>query len=393
MSFSYVLAYGAQKRIKSLRLTPNISFAQHDIIVKAGVVFPGWTFVTRGLFALGSKELVMTVKCKSSEVAEAFKTGGRSFPESILHLFANIYEDHFANAVDGHLDEAMWYEWPQFDGDEPQHFLGDSQWVAFVFGPPDYLGYADLEGLFAGNQPYMSIQSILADEFELAKRFGVTRLMALMGQHLQAYPWPRFIDRERSSAIPAGIDVTKAREENKVFEAGEQVVLSELCAVLDLKSKTVSLRIPQHQLILIKAHFDALPTNSGVIFNLTFAPHADSHLYWNPLASSSPSEYHFIKKINASPEEEPKVELLGGSFLAIVPRGASDFITVHEDGFVAMISNLSWTVLRQCLSDGLDCKIKSDLPQGLTLDLTFADDDLPEEEAAPESISQATSSS
>lgn len=335
---------------------------------------------------------MLTVKCKAGEIAEAFKTGGRSFPESILHLFANIYDDHFANSEEGKLDEAMWYEWPQFEGDQPQHFLGDTKWVAFIFGPPDYLGYADLEGLFIGNQPYMSIQSIFADEFELAKRFGVTRLMALMGQHLQAYPWPRFIDRERKSAIPAGIDVTKAREENKVFEAGEQVVLSELCAVLDIKAKTVSLRIPQHQVILLKAHLDTLGSGSGVIFNLTFAPHADSHLYWNPLAASSPSEYHFIKKATTNPQEEPTVELIGGSFLAIVPRGASDFITVHEDGFVAMISSLSWTVLRQCLSDGLDCKIKSDLPQGLLLDLTFSDDDLPEEEATTNPAEASSSS-
>lgn len=363
-------------------------------MVKAGAVQPAWTFVTRGLFALGSKELVLTVKCKAGEVAEAFKTGGRSFPESILHLFANIYDDHFANSVEGHLDEAMWYEWPQFEGDEPQHFLGESKWTAFIFGPADYLGYADLEGLFIGNQPYMSIQPIMADEYELAKRFGVTRLMAMMGQHLQAYPWPRYVERERHSVIPAGVDVTKAREGNKVFEAGEQVVLSELCAVLDLKSKTISLRIPQHQVILIKSHLDTLSPSSGIIFNLTFAPHADSHLYWNPTSTSSPSEYHFIKKASHSPQDEPKVELLGGSFLAIVPRGASDFITVHEDGFVAMISTLSWTVLRQCLSDGLDCKIKSDLEQGLQLDLTFADDDLPEDEVqVSEQPEQASSSS
>lgn len=328
---------------------------------------------------------MLTVKCSGAEVAEAFKTKGRSFPESILHLFANIYDDHFGSDAEGHLDEAMWYEWPQYEGDDAQYFLGESKWVAFLFGPADYLGYADLEGLFLGNQPYMSIQPIFADEFELAKRFGATRLMAMMGEHGSSFPWPRCLERERKTVLPPGLDVSKARDDSRIFDAGEHVVLSELCAVLDLDKKIVSLRVPMHQVALIKTHLDSLSPNSGLIFTLTFAPHADSHFFWKP--GAPPSEYHFIKRSqaqSADAEDQHKVQLVGGSFLAIVPRGSSDFVTVHEDGFVAMISPLSWNVLRQCLSNGLDCKIKSDVSQGLELDLSFADDDLPEENPEPE---------
>lgn len=366
---------------RRLWLTGLLCCLKHDVVVKTGSVQPAWTFVTRGLFEKGSKELVMTLKCAPGEIAEAFKTGGRNFPEAVLHLFANIYEDHFDNAEEGHIDEAMWYEWPHFEGAESPYFLGKAKWTSFIFGPADYLGYSDLEGLFLGQQPYMSVQPIFEDEYQIAKHFGVTRVMAMMGQHLQAYPWPRVVDRDRPSVIPSNIDAAKCRSENKVFDAGEQVVLSDLCAVLDLEKKSVSIRIPQHQVPLIKAHLDELAPSSGLIFNLTLAPHADSHLYWNPSSKTSSSEFHFIKKPTSTGSEgEPKPTLIGGSFIAFVPRGTSDFITIHEDGFVAMVSPLSWTALRQCLSNGINCKIASDLPSGLELDLAFSDDDLPEDE-------------
>lgn len=340
----------------------------------------------------------MTLKCMPGEVAEAFKSGGRNFPEAVLHLFANIYEDHFDSSEEGHLDEAMWYEWPHFEGAESPYFLNKHKWTSFIFGPADLLGYPDLEDLFIGQRPYMSIQPIFEDEFEIAKHFGVTRVMAMMAQHLQAYPWPRVVDRDRASVIPSGIDPAKARAENKVFDAGEQVVLSDLCAVLDLDKKSISIRIPQHQVPLIKTYLDALAPNSGLIFNLTIAPHADSHLYWNPSSKTSSSEFHFIKKPSTSPQEaEYKPTLIGGSFIAFVPRGASDFVTIHEDGFVAMVSAISWSALRQCLSNSINCKIASDLPSGFELDLSFADDDLPEDEQPEEEVDpsepQASSSS
>jgi hypothetical protein len=351
----------------------------HDVVAKAGAVYPAWTFVTRGLFELGNKEMVMTLKCTPGEVAQAFKTSGRNFPEAVLHLFANIYDDHFAESGEGHIDEAMWYEWPKLEGAESPFFLDKANWGAFIFGPPDYLGYSDLDGLFIGNRPYMSIQPIFEDEWAIMKHFGATRIIAMMGQHLQSYPWPRFVDRDRRSVIPSTLNLESVVANNKVFDAGEQVVLSDLCAVLDLEKKSIGLRFPLHQVDLIKSHLDTLANNSGLIFNLTIAPHADSHLYWNPDAKSS-KEFHFIKKNNNSgQEEDQKPQLIGGSFIAFVPRGASDLITVHEDGFVAMISQLSWTALRQCLSNGLDCKIQSDFPEGFELDLSFADDDLPEE--------------
>jgi hypothetical protein len=359
--------------------------SQHDIVTTGSKVSPAWTFVTRGLYEFGNKEMVLTLKCTAGEVAEAFKTSGRSFPEAVLHLFANIYDDHFGPSGEGHLDEAMWYEWPAIEGDASQYFLDKAGWSAFILGPPDYLGYSDLEGLFIGKRPYLALQPIFEDEYAIVKRFGAARVMALMGQSLSAYPWPRFVDRDRKTVIPSNVDLAKILSEHKVFDAGEQVLLSDLCAVLSLASKSITVRIPQHQVDLIKKHIDSLAPTQGFIFNLTIAPHADSHLYWNPSPDAKPGELSFMKRpSSAVDDQKDELNLVGGSFLAFMPRGTSDYITVHEDGFIAMISPISWTALRQCLSNGLNCKIASDINTGFELDIGFADDDLPEEEMVEE---------
>lgn len=327
--------------------------------------------------------MLLTLRCLPGEMPDAFKSNGRNFPEAVLHLFANIFDEHFAQDGEGHLEEAMWYEWPEIEGAESPYFLNKEKWTAVIFGPPDYLGYADLDGLFVGKRPYLSIQPVFEDEFEIVKRFGAARVMALFGQVLQAYPWPRHVDRTRTSVIPANVDPNKALTESKVFDAGEQVLLSDLCAVLDVEKRSISVRLPQHQVALLKEHIDSLPPASGFIFNLTFAPHADTHLYWNTMQKGS-DKFSTIKRPRPEGEEAPKENLIGGSFLAFVPRGATDLITVHEDGFVAMISSISWGVLRQCLSNGLNCKIASDLPAGYELDISFADDDIPDDEEVDE---------
>lgn len=193
--------------------------------------------------------------------------------------------------------------------------------------------------------------------------------MALLGQNFDQYPWPRWVDRIRSSVIPQDLSI-ESMINSKIFDSGPQVLLSELYATFDVKTKIVSLKFSNHQINQLNQFLTSISPDSSVIFNLTFSPEADSHFFWDPKKSTTLAGiYSTIKR-----KDNQNFQTIGASFICFISSSKSDLVIAHEDGFVVMLKSENWATIRQCLSQGFNCRIKSDSDLGVELDIMFIDE-------------------
>lgn len=89
---------------------------------------------------------------------------------------------------------------------------------------------------------------------------------------------------------------------------------------------------------------EKVPEESVLIFCLGFDSSADCQLVWQPMKSEG---------IHAISAPGSKGERLGGSYIAFVPSQKADYGVIFEDGFIVMLTNQSWTILRKCLVTGV----------------------------------------
>lgn len=84
------------------------------------------------------------------------------------------------------------------------------------------------------------------------------------------------------------------------------------------------------------------------MFRLGFDSFADCHLVWQPTKSEG---------IQAISCPGSKGERLGGSYIAFVPSQKADYALIYEDGFIVMLTNESWSLLKKCFITGLKSSV------------------------------------
>lgn len=88
-------------------------------------------------------------------------------------------------------------------------------------------------------------------------------------------------------------------------------------------------------------------------------------------------------------------DIFGGAFVGFVPQQPMDETILYEDGmtccidptltsskgFMVMLSDGSWSLLRKCLAQGRNCLIQSDTEKGLNAQIQFLDEESEKAEA------------
>lgn len=289
----------------------------HDMPT-SGEPIPCWSYVTEGLIAYKQKELVLTLQRASNETPAAY-------PREPLALFVAIGK----LAQEGRLVDVG----------------GVTQ-----FGAETFLGYHLTyiwpQPLAGVTIPRSALQVILVteDEVKAVMEFGVTRLMARLGQASSYYPCPPWSDRKRPGLSFAEMRQCSLLARIQGYHASGASVL--------IESQQTILRVLRQTHDRLAAALTQLPTNSVFALLTDLDSQADGCLTWEVGQSVATA----ITPPNSSGAR------LSGCFVIFVPEQQKTKILLKEDGVVVMLTDRAWSHLRSGLLEHKDITVST--PEG-----------------------------
>ena len=274
----------------------------HEMRPRTGAV-PCLTYVTEGLEAFDQRELAFTLVHAGGEV-----------PQAPLGLLAQIGQ----LAAQGRLVEA---------GGLTE--LGPTG----AFGQPNLRGFAyqtawPMEGVTLPPRA-LSMIALFGDEIETAKRFGTLRVLARLGRAHNFWPTAPWCSLDRTSIAPPT---------PTILENVATAHVAGTSAVLD--GEHVILRVDRRVCARLQAGLP--PPDIALALLLVLDPRADACLVWSPGQTSAEA----ISVPNGTGTR------ISGCFIAFVPQQERDVANPFEDGFAAMLTDASWTRVREALFAG-----------------------------------------
>jgi hypothetical protein len=270
---------------------------------------PCWTYVSDGLRAHGQDELVFTLRRDAGEEAV-------EFPHDPFRLFVQVLQ----LAQSGQIVQA---------GDTTQ------------FGSNGFLGHHGLayvaphtyEGVELSS-PSLAAILLSGEEVDAANAFGVTRVMARLGQTEQHYPCPPWSDRTRP---PIRFDKTM---QDSVLAQTTRLRCPGASACIE--SRRIVLRLGPSSGAELVNRLTGLTSDAPIALLTALDRSADGCLVWEP-GQTEPS---------AITPPDSRGERLSGCFLLFVPGQDEDAGRVLEDGLMLLLTEGSWTKLKAALEVG-----------------------------------------
>ena len=283
----------------------------HTITAREGMI-PCRSFVTVGLIDLGQKEIVLTLRRLPDEPPDPC-------PDEPLRLLSSIYQ----LASKGKIVNI---------GDFTQ--LGERTFYGRHLA---YIRTVPLSGVVLPDDGLHAIL-ITAQELDALKRFGTTRIMALLGEESRFYPCPPWSDRLRSGLYFSDMTERSILSRVQHIKApGVSVLYSEKRLTIKL-SRSLQPRFAE----IIQHRF-----SSGMLTMLTeLDSHADSCFYWRP-GQSEPSA---ISPPGSTGENTCCCFII----LCKAPDQERNEARVIEDGVSVLLTEESWETVNKAFIDSLD---------------------------------------
>jgi hypothetical protein len=277
----------------------------HEVMSKAGPV-PCWTYVSEGMLKHWQKEMIFTL-------ARDPQIDPRAFPEDPMRLMSSAY----SMAAEGRTVR---------EG-------GHSQLIDPVFLGHRSIVYVRPTELPGVRIPAPSIAVVLLkdEEFEVAGKFGVNRVMVNLGRAYRHYPWPPWSDPSRS-VLPVASDL------NSSFLMGLPLAPAPGVSVLQEGGQVVLQSVRKAAEYLREGMKDLDPGMPRVLLT-DLDPTADSCLVWQP-GQEGPE---------AIAKQDSEGDRLAGCFIAFVPGQTADGGRICEDGYAMMLTDESWSAIRRCI--------------------------------------------
>lgn len=273
---------------------------------------PCTTFVSERLIALGQKEMLFTL----SRGATADEADPQEFADDVVRFLRRA---HYLASEGRRVD------------------VGDISEFGLTGGPDRVRGvcYLTPEWMTGVAVPLSALALIplVGDEVDAVKVFGFTRVMARLGAHYRYFPCPPWWERNRPVIAVHEEDV------DSVLGKCRRWSFAGVCA--RLQGRCVVLRVPAGSRdalarTLAEAQPDAVPA-----LTLELDPEADGLLVWTP---GQPQR-------SATTPPGSRAERLSLCFLAFAPGQAQDYVSMREDGAVAVLTSTSWTRLLAAVSN------------------------------------------
>ncbi len=274
--------------------------------------FRCWTLVSEGMYKVDSPEIAVTVKMKDGE--SVMKP-----PKAALDFIAESY-----GAVDADLDP------------EAGRYLKYSA-EPYFFTPSCHVGmYLPVRPSLAtllhmDPAKTVSVVALTDDEVACFDLIGAGRLLGKMATQAEVYPYPTWIDRERTTAI------TKDELAAMAKEPMTKAIIKRVFGVSALGvGTTLTINVPvASQAALAKALGD-IPDSKGVTLCLSPDPAANTLYIWDRAG-----------KPGAIGSENSDGTRLTGSYLCIAPGLAQSSVHQLNDGFFATLTTEDWKKVKQ----------------------------------------------
>jgi hypothetical protein len=264
-----------------------------------------WSYGSDGLWALGQKEMVLTLQRRPGEAPG-------DYLEEPLTFFAAVYP----LAEQGLL----------VDTGDITEFADD--WLLGFRG----LAYVPSEPLEGVDLPEQAIAAILlqAEELDTVRDFGLTRVLARLGNAYRYYPYPPWSERSRPGVWYAdegeSTILALARRVNvpgtSVLYDGDQIILR--VWPRGKEGLQELLKVPEDAVVTLLTEMD---------------PTVNACLVWTPGQTG----------LEAITTGEADASVITANFIVFVPQQPGDGGQALEDGFVMMLTDASWLAIREAL--------------------------------------------
>jgi hypothetical protein len=287
-----------------------------------GAPVPCWLYATDGFRRLGRSEMVFAVLRRAREDPSAF-------PEDPVALFARIFRRAPTTVTEGGHSAI-----------DAERFLGRSDLRGVVYTRLDPLRSALLQ------PSALLVVPLTGPELETAVRFGILRVLGLLGTHHRLFPWPGFFDRERPSLCPPPDDWDTVLRKARVARLPGVRVAVEVPAsaspVIGQGTLVVSLPAASREALA-----EAVAGQGEVALTAELDPEADALAVYRP-GQKTP----FALRAGEAP-----VARMAGTFVAFLPAASADTAKLLEDGFAVQLTADSRRALDQAFTEGRDLQL------------------------------------
>ncbi len=307
-------------------------------ITRATEPVPCWTYVTRGLPALGQKEFVFTLRRLPGETEP---------PGDPLNFFAQVHD----LAAKGQVVDVGGYSCFR----SPVGFLGRGDVVGLAYTSTEALDGVELP---PADQALLAVL-LAPEEAAVVGAIGTYRILALLGRANRYYPCPPWSDRQRPAVLtPADLAASLLSQVPTSYVRGATVrtfihpVAPAQRAGDDrqgsLAGGEIVLRLPVSQRQPLREALARVPDEAALALLTDADPEANVRLVWRPGDEG-------IQTI--IPTGSDGSCLTGGFVALIFGPTIQDGGRIVEDGFAVMLCPASWAKVREALSSGQPVRI------------------------------------
>ena len=298
---------------------------------------PCWTYVSNGLWPLGQREIVFTVKRRPGEADGAYPRDLLQFYELVYHLAVQ------KQLVDIGGDTTL--------SPDGAGLLGREDFRGVLYVPPQPLDGVQIRA------PWLTALILTANELRVARSYGMFRLMTIFGSRYRFFPTAPWADRDRPELVaPQDMESSLLSKMRRSPLHAASVRLENLPGArkvvpapygltdqtVELGPKRVVLRIRPAAVRTLKELISHSEAGTPIALLTDPDPSADSYVKWQ----AGKKEFSAISKSGAAGE------LIGGNFIAFVPQGKEDGCLAVEDGFAVLLRDESWNRLRASFGNG-----------------------------------------
>jgi hypothetical protein len=279
-----------------------------------------WTYVTQGLAKYGQQEMSLSLLVDDGADPE-------SFPKTPVRMFQLLANRARANKKIRHGDATK---------------LGHKGIFSFpcAFYVPA-IQYPDIPEL----DDTLALILVHQNEYDYARRYGITRFMARLGRFCSSFPYPTWNTQRRPSLFMGDVEEPSLLNDLPV-KALPHSYVHQLSDVLQLQLHKDDVKAALES--LSKAASDEATSDEPSVLSTAFSSRCDAGLYWQE-GQDGPGAY-------AAPEAQS--EMIGGSFVAISRNDATGF-EVQEDGFALALTAKQIIDLTAAMNkfEGFECQL------------------------------------
>jgi hypothetical protein len=290
--------------------------------------FSCWSYVSEGLNKIGQKELAILIRQNSGE-------GMNEYPMDPLGLFLTVrqYAEQGSFVTEGDVTE-----------------FGESGFIDTKFRAMAYLRPLGIAGMEEPNS-VLSCVLLTEDELEIARRFGLTRLLGLLGYTFSHFPCPPWVDRDRKSCIT---DTMRESMDKSILAKVPQFAIPGVR--VRLAGTTLSIKCPHGLEEGLNELLQQIPDEAPFLVSTELDPEANALLVWQATMENGPSAI--------TPPGSDGSKVCGASVLFFPEQDESN-AQVVEDSFLLSLATPDWLKMRKGLMTATDVQIST--PAGGTI--------------------------